>query len=127
MNPWREVAGLGVKAHELLFWVGGIEATDSILSLASFAARKVSVLSFVPLNLKTETDQKVVEEPQNVALAALLRDGMLRGATTAMEQLNWVLDELAFPSAMAAVWESRRGTGSENREARTRGVGDSER
>ena len=73
MKPWREVAALGVtKAYELLFGVGGIEATDSILGLASFATRKVSVLSFVPLNFETETDQKVVEETQNVGLAALL-------------------------------------------------------
>lgn len=72
MKPWREVAALGVKAYELLIWVGGIEATNSILGLASFAAQKVSVLSFVPLNLETETNQQVVEETQNVALAALL-------------------------------------------------------
>ena len=47
--------------------------------------------------------------------------------STAVEQLNWVLDELAFPGAMTAVRGSRRGTGSEKREARTRCVGDSER
>jgi hypothetical protein len=30
MKPWREVVALGLtKAYELLFGVGGIEATDS--------------------------------------------------------------------------------------------------
>lgn len=71
-KPWRGVAASGVKAYKLLFGVGGIEATDSILGLASFAARKVSVLRFVPVNLESEIEQEVVEETQNVALAALL-------------------------------------------------------
>lgn len=72
-RPWGGVCVLiRVKANELLFWVGGVEATDTVSGLAIFAAREVSVLSFVPLEFDPNAAEEFVEVAQDVVLAALV-------------------------------------------------------
>lgn len=48
-----------MKAEELLEWVGGIEAAEPISCFAVSAARKVGVLSFVPLELDPQLEEIV--------------------------------------------------------------------
>lgn len=61
-----------VKANELLFWFGGVEATDTVFGFTIFAAREVSALSFVPLEFDPNAAEEFVEVAQDVVLAALV-------------------------------------------------------
>ena len=100
---------LVVKTEELLIWVGGVKAAEAIVGLASSAAGKVRVLSFVPLQLDPNFEE-IVEKAQDVAVAALLGDRAVRRSAV-VEKLKWVFDELAFPRAMTAVgkiWREAR-------------------
>lgn len=76
-------------------------------------------MCFVPLNLDPYSSEKFVEEAKDITLAAMFRvRSRVVHRSAVLEDLTWVLDELAFPGAVAAIWQSWRGAWLEEREAR---------
>ncbi|KAM0968411.1 hypothetical protein ACFX2J_016674 [Malus domestica] len=86
-DPRRRKVRFGVKTEELLIWVGGVKAAEAIVGLASSAAGRVRVLSFVPLQLDPNFEE-IVEKAQNVGVAALASSNLCFAPVSENASLN---------------------------------------
>lgn len=60
------------ETDEVLTRVGRVKPTDSVLDPTVSAFSKVRVLRLVPFHFKSESGEEVLEEAQEIPLAALL-------------------------------------------------------